>query len=183
MLRYLLLLIPNIIMWIVGLILAPVLPLFCDKNGKLPAFLEWFETWDAPHLVFDGTGETQKDFASEKWPFLEKISNQDLKLYLQRVFWLCRNTSYGFAYYFSGYDYKKADIKWVKIFDNGEEDESIGYDINANPWFDGGFRWAGFKCYPFMSYGVSWYFGWKFSIDEEKGRAMYAMRLSPFRKK
>lgn len=177
MLRYLLLLIPNIIMWIVGLILAPILPFFCNEKGELPSAFRWFETFDYPQLFFSDADSTAM------WPFLDTISNASLKLYLQRFLWLCRNTSYGFAYYFSGYDYKKADIKWVKIFDNGEEDESIGYDINANPWFDGGFRWAGFKRYPFMSYGVGWYFGWKFSIDEEKGRAMYAMRLSPFRKK
>ena len=79
MIKYLLLLVPNIIMWILGVVLAPFLPIFCNDKGELPDCLYWFTTWDAPHLVFDSTGEIQADFSVNNWPILEKISNEKLK--------------------------------------------------------------------------------------------------------
>lgn len=177
MIKYILLLIPNIIMWILGVVLAPVLPIFCNDKGELPDCLYWFTTWDQLQLNFDD------EWIHDKWPYFENISPSWLKVYLCRVAWLIRNTSYGFAYSFSGYDYDFYKIKWTKIEDKDGEDESRGYDTDNNPWLFGGFRLAGTKKYPLIPFGVNWYFGWKFSIDDpSKKRAMYAMRLNPFKK-
>lgn len=64
-----------------AILLAPILPLFADKAGWLPAWLWWFETpdnsldgdhgWKTEHLV--------------GWP-----------RYVKRVMWLWRNPAYAF---------------------------------------------------------------------------------------
>ena len=54
------LLIPSLVMSIVGRLLAPVLPIFCDEQGWLPSWLSWFQT---PDNSCDGDAGHK-----ERWP-------------------------------------------------------------------------------------------------------------------
>ena len=180
MIRWLLLVPANLVMWVVGYILAPVLPLFCGSDGKLPSWLYWFTTWDQEELFFT------PEWVHEKWPYLENIKPEWLKLYLCRVAWLIRNTSYGFAYSVSGYYYQSQDIKWVTKWwspENGVENKTIAYDTNSNPWLWGAFRLSMFKRYwPSCKYGIRIYIGWKISeTDQGRCHCMMAMHINPFR--
>lgn len=75
---YLALLPLSISVTLLAVILAPVLPLFALGKDKLPSWLSWFQTPDAP--IFGDA------------PFRE--THQDS--YLTRVIWLLRNPGYGF---------------------------------------------------------------------------------------
>ena len=180
MIRWLLLVPANLVMWVIGYILSPILPLFCGADGKLPKCLYWFTTWDQEELFFTD------EWIHEKWPLLENVKPAWLKLYLCRVVWLMRNTSYGFAYSVSGYYYKRDNIKWVCKWwspENGVENRTISYDTTSNPWLFGGFRISMFKRYwPTCKYGIRIYIGWKISENaKENDHAMMAMHINPFR--
>ena len=82
MIRYLLLLPASLAMTLLALLLAPVLPLFADRNGWLPWRLSWFQTpdnslWgDEGHIV--------------RWG--------GRRSYWRMVAWLLRNPAYGFEW-------------------------------------------------------------------------------------
>ena len=45
-LKWFALIIPSVIMAVVGRLVAPILPFFCDEQGYLPDWLSWFATDD-----------------------------------------------------------------------------------------------------------------------------------------
>jgi hypothetical protein len=67
-------------------ILSPILALLPDKNGHLPKYLYYFQTYDEPL----GKG------------------------YWADVQWLCRNPAYGFDLYVFGFKYDPA--QWRKVY-------------------------------------------------------------------
>lgn len=73
---------------LLSILLAPVLPLFASKDGYLPSWLNWFQTYDNP---LDG----DQGFKTIHAPF--KGDNLSYaKVYLNRVWWLLRNPGYTF---------------------------------------------------------------------------------------
>lgn len=173
---YFLLLPLNLVFSVLAVMLAPILPLLCRDDGTLPEWLSWFGTFDAPHLVFDGSGEISADFADNKWPFLTNIDPPWLKLYLQRVFWLARNAGYGFAYDVCGYEYSVHTFQWVVDYSVDDEFFQFGYDADGYGW-----KLFFFLRYPFFDkLGLRVYLGWKVAKGTS-GRAMLAMCVNPFR--
>lgn len=73
---------------IVAYLLAPLLPLFAIGKPTLPAFLSWFQTPDNP---LDGDA----NFMANVAPF-KGVGVTGWRQYVNRVFWLWRNPSYGF---------------------------------------------------------------------------------------
>ncbi|BCG50052.1 hypothetical protein [Ralstonia phage RP13] len=71
------------------------LPLFADKDGNLPKYLYWFQTFDASldegwKSKYDGFNPNPQGF----W-----------QLYYARLKWLWRNPCYGFDYYPFGFTF------------------------------------------------------------------------------
>lgn len=89
-LRWLILLVADLIVFAVAWLLAPILPAFAIGRDHLPRWLAWFDTPDNPldgdlgyvmlHAPFNGYGATG-------W-----------RQYINRVVWLWRNPGYGFSY-------------------------------------------------------------------------------------
>jgi len=67
--------------------LTPIIVLFVKRDGELPNWLYWFTTPDNPKLEEYG-------WIHESRPFLNE-SNR-FKRYVNRCFWLWRNSLYGF---------------------------------------------------------------------------------------
>src|SRR5579859_1566097 len=63
-------------------VLSPILPAFMDKQGNLPKWLSWFQTFDNTLLA-----GRQPAFG---W------TGSDYKIAME---WLCRNPGYTFDYY------------------------------------------------------------------------------------
>jgi hypothetical protein len=86
--KYVFLLLLDLIGEVVNLLLAPIVVLFADDYGWLPKWLSWFQTndnslygdhgWQTEHLWFKN-----KENAEELW--------------INKVRWLYRNDMYGFA--------------------------------------------------------------------------------------
>lgn len=91
-LRYMLYLPLFILATIATYILAPVLVLFA-KDGWLPNWCWWFQTWDNS---LDGDIGWQ----TEHRPFLDKhyVDLNAWQVWVCRFMWLWRNPAYGFAY-------------------------------------------------------------------------------------
>lgn len=81
-------------------IAAPVVALFCKKDGYLPNWLAWFQTQDAPL----DAGWQDDYFAHTGTP-------TGASLWWFRVRWLWRNPAYGFCYWPLGIPYVPSD--WV----------------------------------------------------------------------
>lgn len=74
----------DLVMTVVGRILAPVVVLFADEDGWLPDWLSWFQTPDNP---LDGDDGHRERWPREGWFWR----------YCRRVAWLWRNNVYGFT--------------------------------------------------------------------------------------
>ena len=100
---------------VIGRLLAPVLALFCDEQGWLPASLSWFQT---PDNSCDGDVGHR-----ERWP-----KDGVFWTYARRVAWLLRNVCYGFDIQVLGVDIIPGDsIKVIGDPDVGENSGISGY--------------------------------------------------------
>ena len=93
---------------IIGIILAPILPLFATKEQKLPKWLSWFDT---PDNTLDGDDGWKKEhllFLNTKGDAAADVS----RIYLKRVCWLLRNTGYGFSHSVVGKQVDSEDDVW-----------------------------------------------------------------------
>lgn len=104
-LKFIVLILLDYLFTILGLILAPILPLFATKQQKLPKWLSW---WDTPDNTLDG----DEGWKNEHLLFLNcKGDNLDfIRIYLKRVCWLFRNTGYGFSHSVAGVDVSEQDV-------------------------------------------------------------------------
>lgn len=168
---------------LIALFLNPIVIFFVKEDGTLPSCLKWFETWDARHLFFDGTGEIQGDWLENHWLFLRPfLSFPKLHLCLCRLLWLYRNCGYGFAYYVCGADYNRHYI----ISHAVSSPEGLIH-VYMESYQDKVFRYSGFYPYKLFNYkfGFDYYLGWKLQDGTEepdgKSRAMIAMRINPFK--
>jgi hypothetical protein len=91
--RFLLYLIADITVNLIGYTLNPLLPLFADSEGNLPSYLRWFQTYDS---TLDG--KEPRFIASTSWFRDGDVAKNALCTYILRVMWLYRNNAYGFAY-------------------------------------------------------------------------------------
>lgn len=180
MLRYLFYLILNIPFDIIAYLVSPILPFFVDSEGNLPKYLKWFQTQDATvdPDVFDGTNYYPQYRTTDTDSKLKII----LYKYIRRVFWLCRNTGYTFAYDILGCECNPENIveygnRLVERNATAPQGYWFGYDktqsILTRPWcLYAVYQWGN------SSFCLRIYLGWKMkSMDKEK--VMLAMYISP----
>lgn len=178
---------------------------FADECGQLPKCLKWWQTYDNPldveWMVTEGVvpGFARYDFNRHyKYHYEDKgddymkpgyveLLDPDFTLwerfqrYVCRLWWIYRNSNYGFSYYVNG--------RTV----NGK-DNIILLDINEpnNRQFKsvvkGGNWWSATWCYYYEKPYCKWfklrvYLGWKLkSVYAGKQRHMLALFFNPFRK-
>lgn len=160
----------------------PLVVLFADEEGELPAFLRLWQTWDSSldnrqYVLYDcpkwlsydfddyydtaimciGHGRSKKIVIAKK-PFPKRLW---LKHYLNRAFWIYRNCGYGFAFYPFGVD---TDPKTIRR-------KSEHFSICSNA-----FR---YKNDSPISKHLRWciYLGWKYDFYDSC-RAMIATRFT-----
>lgn len=147
------LLIPSLVMSIVGRLLAPVLPFFCDEQGWLPSWLSWFQT---PDNSCDGDAGHK-----ERWP-----KDGPFWTYARRVAWLLRNVCYGFDMQVCGVEIDETDeITCAGNPDIGDQSGISGtcYREASRDGKKIAFQWYYVKHYKFWTWNkcVRIGFGWK----------------------
>lgn len=85
--------------------LTPLVVLFVNKEGELPNWLYWFTTPDNPKLEDAG-------WIKESRPFLQQKNR--FQRYVNRCFWLWRNSGYGFSESVMAIHYQPEDELVVK---------------------------------------------------------------------
>lgn len=153
----------------IAIFIVPFAVLFV-KNGHLPKYLRWLETYDNPIA-----GEPSHH---QRWKWVRNLVGDKIGLYLQTVGWLWRNRAYNYSYYISGRviypSYRTVGNKYV-----GNHAQATGYNlVLANN------AWCLFAMIPFFKIGkfqIYWrvYLGWKIksrALSKSKsGRAMLAV--------
>jgi hypothetical protein len=166
----------HILFEIICHIFNPIVVLFADEEGNLPNWLKWFQTHDS---VLDKPDAR----VAELWGSWLCYKETDsyliyiLKRYVRRVFWLYRNTGYGFRYYVLGYSFNPSLIKVKTISKYGLD---FRYDSNPskNLWNRG---WGLYIDYTYCSrFRLNVYVGWKMKSMIIDNRTMYAYRINPF---
>lgn len=182
-----------------------VVILFADECGQLPKCLKWWQTYDNPlDVEWMATEGIVPKFARYDFNRHYKYHYEDkgddyiipgyvelldpnftlwerFQRYICRLWWIYRNSNYGFSYYVNG---RTVDGK----------DNVILLDINEpnNRQFKsvvkGGNWWSATWCYYYEKPYCKWfklriYLGWKLkSVYSGKQRHMLALFFSPFRK-
>ena len=170
-------------------ILNPIIVLFADKDGWLPKWLSWYQT-------FDQSLDNTQEWVEEKWPSVafkpsdSKIVHM-IKRYCQRVCWVYRNCAYGFAYYVCGFDTDSGKL-------NYKGDCPFDDDLHTSKifvWEKGKHFWNAHWCFRMnLAYFnndihngyLRVYLGWKMvgkveNPRETSERCMLAMHINPFR--
>ena len=173
--KYLLLLPLDMLMTVLGLVLAPILPLFATHEAKLPKLLSWFDTYDNTLDGDDGWKYEHLLFLNCKGDSLDS-----LRIYLKRVCWLLRNTAYTFS----------RDVAGVSVSSNDKIVWKGTQNVGNRPLQEG-------MCFAtcnnrFMFYYVKKtfkgkclrvYLGWKLKnkVDhpEWEGKAMLVFSVNP----
>ena len=78
----------NCVVLVSAYLLSPILPLFASKDGWLPKCLWWYQTPDNPLDGDYGFRMIHAPFKGEDLSYWKK--------YINRMFWMIRNPSYGF---------------------------------------------------------------------------------------
>ena len=137
---------------VVAYITNPVVALFADEDGELHGVLHYWQTWDnstnpsdllkiLPSWLtdwYDGhyvetydTDDRLELLGRKRW-YTECINHeftllQKIKRYICRVYWLYRNSAYGFCFFLLGADYnpthtyiikEDGDVKYVRDLDD-----------------------------------------------------------------
>lgn len=121
-------------------------PIFASEDGWLPRWLYWFQTPDADldRGFRDGNGDSIEN-SFVHWLYFKFR-------YVRRVFWLYRNSAYGFSYYVIGIPYLPSEWSIVECGDNGMP----FYAVGLNGAISRHFEWRGLQIK--IGYKVWWYF-------------------------
>lgn len=195
---------------IIAYITNPIVILFANEVGQLPKALRYWQTYDNPldiewmitenivpkifqydfrkHYIYHpevkGNGYCVPgyvDLIEPKFTIKERIQR-----YFCRLWWVYRNTAYGFSYEVLGKRYIIKNIKVVKNETYGKHDKFIySYDVTTNIWN------KTFKIYiekPWCKwFYLRIYAGWKLTNDtttdmNAKNHSMIAVYINPFRR-
>ncbi len=134
----------NIIIAILCYVTNPIVLFFCDEHGELPGFLHYWQPWDdscnpeyavqcAPKCIqydwpkhyteHEDTTEALKKVGRKRW--FTTCINYDftiierIKRYLCRLYWLTRNCSYGFSFWWFGISAKANDFVLLASKEDG----------------------------------------------------------------
>jgi len=165
--RFLIYLCLDIAVNLIGYCINPLLPLFADSDGNLPASLRWFQTYDS---TLDG--KEPRFIEATSWLRDDAgAPTNALCKFLCRVCWLYRNNAYGFAYSILG-----ASLPLVVLSEEGvtPSDRAPAIEGEYLIKYDGYFQYkfvkdrGNGKCYEAS-------IGWKPS-------GQFVCRWTPFRK-
>lgn len=156
---------------LIGYCINPILPIFADSDGNLPASLRWFQTYDSS---LDGKEPRFIDATS--WLRDGDVAKNFICTYVLRVMWLFRNNSYGFAYSILG-----AKLPLVTLSEDGVNPS------DRNPAIEGSYFTV------FEDADSVRYFQYKLVKDRGNGKCyeasigwkpsgQFVVRLTPFRK-
>lgn len=164
----------HIICWI----LNPIVVLFCDEFGELDGWMHYFQTWDdscdseyfmknvCPKFLDYGWDEHYYSFEdTDVWtalydkkrkfsiihPDAEWTIKQRIQRYFCRVWWLYRNSAYGFMMYCLGADMSGATYKLVQDNEFYCRDNKGYFCYKNEKQFCRYLRWKiylGWKTYP-----------------------------------
>lgn len=154
-------------------ILAPIiaLPIFVRKEGNkeyLVKYLYWFQTFDNP--VNEGY---LGNYGLHEWVnrFRPTYETSGFSRYMFRIYWMWRNSVYGFARNLFGV--ACTDVTY--IYKRTEKD-FLAIRTNDNRWFTP-FQLRG------RVFGAYVYIGWKLTMKVNDGSPMkmYTIQINPFK--
>ena len=178
---------------------------FADECGQLPKCLKWWQTYDNPldveWMVTEGVVPkfARYDFKRHyEYHYEDKGDDymipgyvvfldpnftlwERVQRYVCRLWWIYRNSNYGFSYYVNGRTIDGKDN--VVLLDINEPNNRQFKSI-----VKGGSWWSATWCYYYEKPYCKWfklrvYLGWKLkSVYAGKQRHMLALFFSPFRK-
>lgn len=107
-------------------------PLLVDRDGNLPDWLRWFQTFDA------SVDAGWSDAYYTGW-----LAETRIGRYISRVLWLCRNPAYGFDYALLGVPFAASEWRVVKYVET--EDTALFFAVGRgfNFYYEG--RWGKYK--------------------------------------
>ncbi|MDE3023703.1 MAG: hypothetical protein KGI54_17955 [Pseudomonadota bacterium] len=173
-LKYLLFIPLNLFVAVFGRILNPIVVLFANNAGQLPGWLSWFSTLD---FSLDGDPGWQ----TEHRPFKNESSR--FQRYINRVAWLMRNSTQGFAVNVMGAG-KLGYIKSYKVYG----DPLVGNRSLHNGWLFVTLKNMGYQYFEFYyvrawskKYCLRIQLGWKITANPQVGDTpMYTFQFWPF---
>lgn len=182
----------------------PFVVLFCDEDGELHGFLNLWQThdnscnpsdvtehkqlpswlcydWKRHYEEYEDTTPELKKVGRKRW-FTRCIDpnfslKERLQRYVCRAYWLTRNCSYGWAFWFLGIT---PGVRWTIEKDDGETNY-VHEDYDAW-WLDGAWKHKSTaKICTIFGWEIHWntFLGWK--VDENAPvdtRAMIANRIA-----
>lgn len=160
-LNYILYLPFDLLMKVVGALLAPTTSLFVDKKGNLPKWLYWFQTPDSNMFGYLGDRDFYEDHKDQTNTFFGR--------WWVCTLWQWRNTSQGFSTFVLGVNDRN------RVLETVWENENIYLKKIKGLAFD----FKGSLKYPFINYRLRWRFGWKLHQDLNYP-AQYVFSISPF---
>ena len=169
-----LLALPMISIVLTSYLLAPIiaLPIFVrrDASGReqLVRWLYWFQTFDNP--LDEGY---YGNYGLSEWVnrFRADYASSGLCKYMFRVYWMWRNSVYGFARHPFGVDCRSVAYVYYRA-----EKDFLAVSDDGFGWFTP-FQLRG------VFYGVYVYIGWKLSAKykDDSPRKMFCIQINPFR--
>jgi hypothetical protein len=185
---------------IIAYITNPIVVLFANEYGDLPYILRYWQTYDNPldieWVISEGcvpkcirynfnkhyrytpewdssTGIGYVDILNPHFTIKERIQR-----YFCRLYWLYRNTAYGFSYEITGRDINGTKMAIIR---NNSDEDWLSYDDTVGIWNR---TWVLYYNKPWCSkFKLRVYLGWKgkgLSSTDTK-RCMLALFVSPFR--
>ena len=179
---------------------SPIVILFSNKEGELPKIFNWWKTPDNPldvewHVKTTVPECIRYDFDKHYISYQGDTSlvmvprwvvcinphftfKERIQRYFCRLFWLSRNTAYGFAWYVMGRQFIGAnqviihddtDTNWLSYLPGNVFTRTWSYwrYVKWCPWF-------------YLRLYVGWKMKGKVNIKED--RAMIAICINPFRR-
>jgi hypothetical protein len=197
----------NALVMVLCYITNPIVCLFCDEEGELHGFLNYWQTWDdscnprffilekvPAFLRYDYDRHYEECWGTT--PELEQYNRQRcfarlidpnftlterLQRYICRVLWLTRNCGYGFSFYIFGkWAYRDTSVEHSLIKDD-QHNLRWGWD-SSQPWWNRTW-WIKVDWYWCKWLYTEGYLGWKMTVPfpSESQYSMIAHRLIPFK--
>ena len=192
--KWALLAVLDILFNIICYITNPIVLLFADEVGNLPAIFLWWENWDdhldvewmvtehhvpafaeydfCRHYKYYSEWEAEQTIGEHRG-YVELLDpdftlKERFQRYVCRLAWLYRNCGYGFSYYVTGITVNEADIR--KTVD---ETDYIYYETNDAFCLK-------YDRPSFSKYHWEIFLGWKCQNVTGVERCMLAFRINPF---
>lgn len=188
----------NAVLMVICYITNPIVCLFCDEEGELHGFLNYWQPWDdscnARFFVLEKVPSFLRydyDRHYEEWwgttPELEQYNRQRcfaklidpnftvkerLQRYICRVLWLTRNCGYGFSFYiFGDWAFKATSVEHFHCKD-GRHYVRFGWDESQSIWTR--VWWFKVDWYWSKRLHTEGFLGWKIN-ESYPGDSQYSM--------